>query len=312
MHNIIAAHKRTVRALWCLAKITEQAGEGIAVLDLNGTIQFVNATWTKMHGYNTRHELVGKQISAFHTKEQMERDVIPFIEEAKRRGQLTGPIEHMRKDGTPFFTEMKMTVVGDESGQSIGLISFVTDITERKRAEERLKQQTTELTATNEKLQQQVGEREQAETQWQGHRSQLEQRIEEQTTELTATNEKLQQQVGEREQAETQWQEHRSQLEQRIEEQTAELTAVNEKLQHEIAERDQREEKLRQHYNQLEEQIAELTAANEKLQQQVGQLEQSEETLLKSILEVEKPRGGAGRFDPQELRALSELAKHLA
>jgi PAS domain S-box-containing protein len=273
MHNVIAAHKRIVRALWCLAKITEQAGEGIAVLDLNGTIQFVNATWTKMHGYNTRHELVGKQISVFHTKEQMERDVIPFIEEVKRRGQLTGPIEHMRSDGTPFLTEMKMIVVRDESGQSIGLIGFVTDITERKRAEERLKQQTTEL---------------------------------------TATNEKLQQQVGECEQAETQWQEHRSQLEQRIEQQTAELTAVNEKLQHEIAERDQRKEKLRQHYNQLEEQIAELTAANEKLQQQVGQLEQSEQTLLKSILEAEKPRGGTGRFNPQELKALSELAKRLA
>ncbi|GAI52106.1 unnamed protein product, partial [marine sediment metagenome] len=35
-------------------------------------------------------------------------------------------------------------------------------------------------------------------------------------------------------------------------------------------------------------------------------------TLLKSILEAEKPRGEAGRFNPQELRALSELAKRLA
>ncbi|KPJ65116.1 MAG: hypothetical protein AMJ43_11375 [Coxiella sp. DG_40] len=157
MNNIIATHKRVVRALWCLAKIVE-AGEGIVVLDLKGTIQFVNATWTTMHGYNTRHDLVGKQISVFHTKEQMKSDVIPFIEEAKRRGQLVGPVEHIRKDGTPFHTEMKMIVVRDKRNKSIGLIAFATDITERKRDEERFRQQTTELTAANEKLHQQVSE----------------------------------------------------------------------------------------------------------------------------------------------------------
>jgi PAS domain S-box-containing protein len=62
MHNIITLHKQITRALWCLSKIAEQAGEGIAVLDLNGTIRFVNAAWAIIHGYNTRHELVGKKI----------------------------------------------------------------------------------------------------------------------------------------------------------------------------------------------------------------------------------------------------------
>jgi len=228
MHNIIAAHKRLVRALWCLAKITEQAGEGIAVLDLNGTIQFVNATWTTMHGYNKRQELVGKQISIFHTKEQMKRDVTPFIEEAKRRGQLTGPVEHMRRDGTPFLTEMKMIVVKDKSSKSIGLIGFVTDITERKQAEERLKQQAAELTAVNERLQQQISQREQAETQWQEHHSQLEQRIEEQTAELTAASEKLQHEINKR-------------TKKRLRQQVAELTAANEKLQQGINQHKQAE-----------------------------------------------------------------------
>jgi len=277
MHNIIASHKQIMRALWYLAKIAEQAEEGVAVFDLDGTIQFVNATWTTMHGYNTRHELVGRQISVFHTKKQMKSDVIPFIEEVKRRGQLMGPVEHMRRDGTPFLTKMKMIAVRDESGKGIRLIGFITDITERKQAQERLRQRAAELTAANEKLQ--------------------EQRIEEQAAELTAADEQLQHEIAERNQREEKLQQYRNQLE----EQTAELTGVNEKLQHEIAEHKQAQERLRQR-------AAELTAANEKLQEQRSQLEQAEEALSEDI----ESKVGAEPFNPQELRALSELARRLA
>jgi PAS domain S-box-containing protein len=199
MHNIIASHKLVMRELWCLTEIAEQAGEGVAVFHLDGTIRFANATWTAMHGYDTRHELIGKHISMFHTKEQMKSDVIPFVEEAKRKGQLIGPVEHMRRGGTPFLTEMKMIVVRDEGGKGVGLISFVTDITERKRTEKQLRQQAAALTATNEQLQRETAERNQREEELQQYRKQLE----EQTAELTAVNEKLKQQISRREQVET-------------------------------------------------------------------------------------------------------------
>ena len=90
MDNIIAAHKRVERALRHLAMTAEQAEEGIALIGLNGTIQFVNTAWARMHGYNTRNELTGRHIGIFHTEEQMRTDVIPFIEETKCRGRLAG------------------------------------------------------------------------------------------------------------------------------------------------------------------------------------------------------------------------------
>ena len=99
MDNIITAHKRLEQMLWHLVMIADQADEGIAMLDLNGTLQFVNPAWAAMHSYNTTNELVGKHISVFHTEEQMIADVTPFIEETKHRGRLAGPAEHMRRDG---------------------------------------------------------------------------------------------------------------------------------------------------------------------------------------------------------------------
>ncbi len=263
MDDITAAHEQGEQALRHLTVIAERAREGIVVVDLNGALQYVNTAWATMHGYEAGHELIGKHISIFHTKEQMKTDVIPFMEETKSRGQLAGPVEHVRRDGTPLPTEMLMVVFKDGEGKAAGLICFATDLTEHERTKDELKryrnhlaelvkQQTAELTATNEQLQNQIAAHEPIQNKLQEHRNQLEQRLTQQTTELTAANEQLQNQIAEHEQAE-----------QRLKQQTAELTAANEQLQKQIAEHEQAEEHLKQQTN-------ELTAANEQLQNQIA------------------------------------------
>jgi len=163
MGNIFTEFRQVELMLRRLTMIAELASEGIVVVDLNGIIRFVNKAWAKMHGYDTRNELVGKHINMFHTEEQMKTTVIPFIEEVKHRGQLAGPVEHLRRDGTLFPMETKMTLVKDEQGKAVGLIVFVIDMTEQRQVEEHLKQQTTELTAVNEKLRREISEHEQEE-----------------------------------------------------------------------------------------------------------------------------------------------------
>ncbi len=137
----ITDRKRAEEDLRGLAMIAEQAGEGIGVADLDGTLQFVNAAWAEMHGFQTRDELVGKHLSVFHTDEQMKTDVIPFNEEVKRSGYHTGQVGHVRRDGSQFPTEMTTTLLKDAEGEPIGLIGFVEDITERKRAEQAIREE---------------------------------------------------------------------------------------------------------------------------------------------------------------------------
>ena len=265
MDDIIAVHKQVEQTLRHLTVIAERAREGIVVVDLNGAIRFVNVAWVAMHGYKSADELIGKQISVFHTKERMKTDVIPFIEEAKQRGQLTGPVEHVRRNGTPFPTEMLMVAFKDKAGKTMGLIGFATDLTEQERTKDELKlyrnrpgelvkQQTDELKAANEQLQYEITEQERAE-----------QRLRQQTAELSVANERLQYQISEHERVKNKVQEHHNQLEQRLREQSNELTAANEQLQHEITKRKQVEEHLKQ-------QIDQLKAVTERLQNQISEL----------------------------------------
>jgi len=121
-----------------LATIIEQASEGIAWADLDGNLQYVNTAWAKMHGYESGDELVGKHLSILHTGEQMKNDVIPFNKKVKSNGHNTGYVGHVRKDGTTFPTEIMTTLMKDNEGKPTGIAAIMTDITERRQAEEQL------------------------------------------------------------------------------------------------------------------------------------------------------------------------------
>jgi PAS domain S-box-containing protein len=104
----------------------EHAAEGIVVLDAAGIIRFANEISAKAHGYASRTNLLGRDLSAFHSQEQMTDHVTPFMKEAMREGQSEGPLEHIRADGTIFSTRTKMTRVRNEDWDDVGLIVFDT------------------------------------------------------------------------------------------------------------------------------------------------------------------------------------------
>ena len=130
----------------------EVATKGIAVVDLGGTVHYVNQGWVEMHGYSSKAELIGKPISAFHTSEQWESEVTPFIEEAKHRGQLCGPIEHIRNDGGTLPTETTMIRLGSEEGGSIGFIVFAKDGREHSHPNQQVQREAVESVTANESI----------------------------------------------------------------------------------------------------------------------------------------------------------------
>jgi len=144
LSKIMIKHQRAEKKLkkseeeqQLLSSMVKQSDEGMALVDLNGNLLFLNDAFAAMHGY-TSEELLGKHLSIFHTQEQM-----PSVEAAKRQtqdtGSFNGEIWHVRRDGTIFPTLMHNSLLYDEEGNPIGMIAVAKDITERKRMEDELK-----------------------------------------------------------------------------------------------------------------------------------------------------------------------------
>lgn len=129
--------------LHLLSMAVEQTSEGIAVVNLEGELLYSNPAFAEMHGY-TPDELLGKHLSIFHSKEQMDA-VESALHQLKSTGKFEGEIWHSRRDGSVFLTYMLNTVLHDSKGSPVGILGTLRDITEQKRAEEGLRKSTQRL-----------------------------------------------------------------------------------------------------------------------------------------------------------------------
>ncbi|MFH0983725.1 MAG: PAS domain S-box protein, partial [Planctomycetota bacterium] len=127
--------KRAEEKLAEFKRAVDQSVDGIAIADLDGHLRFVNGAWARMHGHSV-DELIDRNLSIFHTAEQLRAEVIPFNEQALETGSNEGEMGHIRKDGTTFPTWMSCTVLRDANHKPIAFVGTARDITDRKQAEE--------------------------------------------------------------------------------------------------------------------------------------------------------------------------------
>jgi PAS domain S-box-containing protein len=121
-----------------LTTAVEQSTEGVAVSDVDGNLLFVNEAFAAMHGYRPA-ELLGKPLAVFHTPDQM-----PAVEAAneciRTEGEFAGEMWHCRRDGSVFPSYMHNSLLRDERGEPVGMVAAMRDITDRKQAEQALRE----------------------------------------------------------------------------------------------------------------------------------------------------------------------------
>jgi PAS domain S-box-containing protein len=130
--------EHTVRAL------LESATEGIFAVDREGRIVLANRMAAKMFGYG-EGELPGEPLSALlppyarapHAAYQADYFAEPRV---RRMGQSLD-LEAARRDGTTFPVEISLSFIETARGRLA--IAFVVDITERRRAEQEIRQLNT-------------------------------------------------------------------------------------------------------------------------------------------------------------------------
>jgi PAS domain S-box-containing protein len=157
----ITERRRAEQSQSFLASIVGTSDDAIIGKDLTGTVVSWNDGATRIFGYSAE-EMIGQPVSRLVSPDR------PEEEEGVLGDVRQGVIRHfetvrIRKDGQPLNVSLTLSPIKNTSGQIIGISSIARDISERKQAEERIR----ELNA------------------------QLEQRVRERTRELTAANREL-------------------------------------------------------------------------------------------------------------------------
>jgi len=118
----------------------EMVPASIVVLDLNGNIVLYNQKFCDLHGVKNPELLEGKNIRNFFSENDL-----PKLKEAMNKSLegISRGINHytmLKEDGTEFLAEAISLGIKDENGKIIRLIAVAQDITERKNAEQKLKE----------------------------------------------------------------------------------------------------------------------------------------------------------------------------
>jgi len=115
-------------------------GYAIYMLDAEGRIATWSAEAERIKGYRSE-EIVGKPFRTFFTPEDAHRGVPDqVLRMAREEGQARYEGWRVRKDGSRFCVEGIITAVRDENGALNGFSKVAHDVTDRKQAEEVLRQ----------------------------------------------------------------------------------------------------------------------------------------------------------------------------
>jgi diguanylate cyclase (GGDEF)-like protein/PAS domain S-box-containing protein len=114
-------------------QILDQIHESVITMDLAGFITSWNKGAERLFGYCAA-EAVGRNVLfLYEDQDQAELNDI-FLEQGGREMD----VRRRKKSGEVFWASLSLTPMSDHAGNPTGLIGYLTDITDRKQAEERI------------------------------------------------------------------------------------------------------------------------------------------------------------------------------
>jgi PAS domain S-box-containing protein len=131
LHRLGQAHAEQARLL-------DLTRDSVLVRDLGHVITYWNRGGEELYGW-TRGEAIGK------VAHDLLKTTFPILLEEindtlLRDGRWEGELRHRRRDGTPLIVASRWSLQRDEKGVSIGTLESNTDVTQRRQAEDKVRQ----------------------------------------------------------------------------------------------------------------------------------------------------------------------------
>ncbi|MEJ5228302.1 ATP-binding protein [Thermodesulfovibrio sp.] len=121
-----------------LKKIFEASKDAIAISTLDGELLDFNEAAVKMFGYQNTEEIVQNlRVDSIYYNDLSDRDFI--LRELKEKGSVENyEVLFKKKDGSLFYGLISSSLVRDEEGKPLFIVSTIKDITEKRKLQEQL------------------------------------------------------------------------------------------------------------------------------------------------------------------------------
>jgi len=131
----VSRERRMTTALRIRDKAIGSSATAIVLADLRGSVTYVNPAFLRMWGYAGEKEVLGRPLTDFN------RQAAPGADLTQGERVAT------KKDGTIFYVDLSGSLVRDEHENPVCLMAAYSDLTERKKAEEKLRETNSKLKA---------------------------------------------------------------------------------------------------------------------------------------------------------------------
>ncbi|MEL1254520.1 PAS domain S-box protein [Flavobacterium sp. DGU38] len=134
--------------------VEEVQDYSILYMNHEGIVENWNIGAEKIKGYKTE-QIVGKSFSVFYTEEDRKNNLPQkLLQIARQKGKAVHEGWRVRKNGTLFWANIVITAIHNKKKEVIGFSKVTHDLTEKKEAEDKLKQNGLELEQKNTELEQ--------------------------------------------------------------------------------------------------------------------------------------------------------------
>ncbi len=131
------------------ATLLQQVQAAVIATDLQGRVTHWNEHARRLYGFS-REEVLGEKVLDLLIADPERAEISEQIMRGIReRGSWEGELLARRKDGATFFVHLADSLIRDSRGEPVGIVGVSTDVTERRRWEERLHDQAETLEKLN-------------------------------------------------------------------------------------------------------------------------------------------------------------------